>query len=336
LDTLKPELSIIIPVYNEELHIADSLEVIAREASRATDRLELIVIDDGSRDRTWEQLQMAKQHLPPLHAIRLSRNFGKELALCAGLEHAEGRAVIVMDGDLQHPPELIPEMVRIWREEQKDVVECVKSGRSKESLQRKWGSGLFYSLLNRMSGFDLQGASDYKLLDRRVIHAWRQMGERATFFRGMTAWIGYNKAQLPFQVQPRSAGASRWGFVGLVKLAMNAIVSFSSMPLRAVTFTGLLFFLISIVVGAHTLYQKLTGTAVTGFTTVILLLLIIGSIILFSLGVIGEYIAAIYNEVKDRPRYLIQDTIGGAAGLPLVESGRGDRASCSDYSHQAS
>ncbi|CAG7646731.1 glycosyltransferase family 2 protein [Paenibacillus allorhizosphaerae] len=305
MERTQPEISVVIPVYNEEKHIVNSLRKIEEEIRSLVSSYEMIVIDDGSRDGTWEQLTVAARRSSSFSALKLSRNFGKELALCAGLEHARGRAVIIMDSDLQHPPALLPEMIRMWREEGKEVVECVKENRGKEPIDKAMGSALFYSLLNRLSGFDLQGASDFKLLDQRVVQAWREMPERNTFFRGMTAWLGFDRAQISFEVPERTDGKSQWSFLGLLKLAVNAIVAFSSIPLRFVSLFGLIFFIGAVLLGVQTLYLKLTGSAVTGFTTVILLLLIVGSVIMISLGIIGEYIASIYNEVKGRPRYLV-------------------------------
>lgn len=307
MNKASPEISLIIPVFNEAAHIQKTILLLSSLLLKITDRFEIIVIDDGSTDNTWGQLAATHLLVAQLSAIRLSRNFGKELALCAGLEHCLGDAVIVMDADLQHPPSLLPEMVRLWREQGVDIVECVKTKRGKETLNYKLGSFFFYSLLNKLSGFHLDGASDFKLLDRKVVDAWREMPERNTFFRGMTAWLGYTRIQLTFEVEPRVSGSSRWGSVSLVKLAVNAVVSFSSIPLRFVSFFGVVFFLGAVALGLQTLYRKFDGTAVTGFTTVILLLLFIGSVIMVSLGVIGEYIASIYNEVKKRPRFLIRE-----------------------------
>ncbi|TBL69299.1 glycosyltransferase family 2 protein [Paenibacillus thalictri] len=304
-----PEVSLIIPVYNEAAHIAQSLRKIEEELGKSTQSYEIVVVDDGSKDASWEQLSMLAQTSRHYKAFRLSRNFGKELALCAGLEHARGQAVIIMDGDLQHPPELLARMIRLWREQGKDIVECVKSDRGSENLNKSVGSAIFYNMLNQLSGFDLKGASDFKLLDRKVVQAWREMPERTTFFRGMTAWLGYDREKIYFEVPSRAEGSSQWNFWSLMKLAVQAVVSFSSIPLRMVSMFGLVFLIGAGVLFVQTLYQKFIGNAVDGFTTVILLLLIVGSVIMISLGIIGEYIAAIYNEVKGRPRYLIKDHI---------------------------
>ena len=268
---------------------------------------ELVVVDDGSSDDTWAVLQKVAAERSSLRAFRLSRRFGKELALAAGLEHARGAAVIVMDADLQHPPGLIPAMVRAWREEHYDVVEAVKTRRGEEPLFARVGAWLFYPLFRRLSGFDLEGASDFKLIDRRVLEAWARMGERNVFFRGMSAWLGFRRKELPFEVAPRAGGSSSWSPFRLLRLALNGITAFSSAPIHVITLMGCLFLVFAVLLGLHTLYNKLYGGAETGFTTVIVLVLMVGSLILIGLGVIGLYVARIYDEVKGRPRYVIRE-----------------------------
>ncbi|GBF76793.1 hypothetical protein PA598K_05285 [Paenibacillus sp. 598K] len=297
------EISVVIPAYNEAEGIIATLDEIGARLASITDRYEIIVVDDGSTDGMWEQL--AQYEGANVHGYRLSRNFGKEAALCAGLEHARGQAVIIMDADMQHPPAMLEQMVAIWREGKADIVECTKRMRGTEPLRNRLGSELFYSLLSKLTGYNLKGASDYKLLDRRVLLAWQSMGERNVFFRGMTQWMGFSKVQLEFDVMERKTGVSRWGFYNLIKLAVGAIIAFSSLPLRLVSLAGIGFLIGALVLGGQTLLRKMTGDAVTGFTTVILLQLIIGCIIMVSLGIIGEYLAAIYKEIKGRPRYLI-------------------------------
>lgn len=299
------KLSIIVPAYNEGGHIVQSLQKITGELYSLCDDYELIVIDDGSRDNTWEQLMLAAECTRGIRALKLSRNFGKELALCAGLENATGDAVIIMDADMQHPPSLIPQMVSAWREESFDIVECVKNDRGHENIKNLVGAKLFYNLISKLTGYELYGASDFKLLDKKVLNSWKQMPERNTFFRGMIPWLGYRTKRINFDVMERIEGTSGWNMLSLTKLAVQAVVAFSTVPLRIISFVGLLFLFSSVVLALQTLYHKIIGTAVTGFTTVILLLLITGSVIMISLGTIGEYIAAIYNEVKGRPRYLI-------------------------------
>jgi dolichol-phosphate mannosyltransferase len=300
-------ISLVIPVYNEGQHIAQSIHAIRTIMVDNDIDYQFVLIDDGSRDDTWLVLAQLTSELPGIKAIKLSRNFGKEAALCAGLDAADGDACVVMDADLQHPPKLIPEMVRLWREEGYDVVEGIKTNRGKESFMYKLGARIFYRTFHRLSGLDLGKASDFKLMDRKVVDAWRKMLERGTFFRGMSAWVGFNRYQLPFAVERRIVGSSKWSPIKLGKLFISAITAFSSLPLQIITFLGGLFFIGSLALAAQTLYMKITGIAYTGFTTVILLQLIIGSALMLSLGIIGTYLARIYDEVKYRPRYLISN-----------------------------
>ncbi len=302
-------VSVVIPVYNEGSHIAGVIKSVQTHLEKLNGSFEIIIIDDCSTDNTWSELQNAATSNPHIRAIRFSRNFGKESAVCAGLENAGGEAIIIIDGDLQHPPELIPEMISIWKNKNLDIVEAVKSKRSKEAWYNRIGSQVFYSSLKFLTGFDFRGASDFKLLDRRVLNTLLNMRERNLFFRGMSTWVGYNKGKIEFEVSPRIGGKSKWSIRSLTRLAITGITSFSSLPLHLISITGLVFFVFSVILGFHTLYMKISGQAFSGFTTVILLQLIIGSILMLGLGMIGTYIAKIYDEVKGRPRYIIDQTI---------------------------
>jgi len=306
----KPILSIVIPLYSEEDGLRETLLTIRKNIETLNLPYELILIDDGSLDNTWNIIASESQETTIIHAIRFSRNFGKENALCAGLEAARGNAIIVMDGDLQHPPELIPDMVKIWRETHADIVETVKMGHERTTPIRKIGAKLFYLLLRELSGYDLAGLSDYKLLDRKVVDAWLQLEEHETFFRGMVAWLGFKRVRLEFTVPKRLRGESKWSFYTLVKLSLNAIVSFSARPLYLFSLFGSLFFIFAFALLCRVLYQYLNGSAVSGFTTVIILELILGGMIMFGFGLLGIYIAKTFDEVKKRPRYIISERIG--------------------------
>jgi dolichol-phosphate mannosyltransferase len=222
-----------------------------------------------------------------------------------------GDAVIVMDGDLQHPPHMIPEMICLWQKSEAgvDVVEAVKEERNSESIFHKYGAKLFYSLFSKLSGFPMSNTTDYKLMDRRVVDAWLKIREHNLFFRGMTKWLGFRHVQIPFAVPERVNGKSKWSLFSLIKFSIRTISAFSSLPLQLVTFLGFLFFLFAVVLGAEAFWMKFTGRALDGFTTVILLLLIVGGFLMISLGIIGIYIARIYEEVKRRPRYVKDDVI---------------------------
>lgn len=300
-------LSIIIPVRNESDQLAQNLSLIHSEASKAGVPLEIVVIDDGSTDATWQTL--GSLTIPELRALRLSRNFGKEAAICAGLAYSRGQACIVIDSDLQHPPEVIPEMVRLWRDEKWEIVEGIKKTRGAEPLINRIGARFFYRTLSGLSGYDLYGSSDYKLLDRKVVEAWLDMRERNTFFRGMINWLGFRRTQITFSVPERRLTASRWSFLGLFRLAVVGITAFTSLPLQAVTFLGALFLLCAIMFSIYALIMYFTGLALAGFTTVIILELTIGGLLMISLGIIGTYIAQIYQEVKYRPRYVVAETL---------------------------
>jgi hypothetical protein len=201
------------------------------------------------------------------------------------------------------------DMVRLWRDEGWDVVEAVKSHRGREGWLYRAAARGFYGMARRLTGYNLQDASDYKLLDRRVVEAWRRFGERATFFRGLVAWLGFRRTQVAFEVPPRAAGGSRWSFVALSGLAFRAVTAFSAVPLQLVTALGLVTLLIAVAVGVQAVRLWYAGEALPGFTTVILLQLIIGGFLMISLGIIGTYIARIYDEVKARPRYVVREAI---------------------------
>jgi glycosyltransferase involved in cell wall biosynthesis len=240
--------------------------------------------------------------------VKLSRRFGKEAAILAGLQLARGKAAIVMDADLQHPPGLIPDMVRLWKTDGFQVVDALKN-ESARSAGDRLHARMFYNLLAWFSGYRLHGSSDFKLLDRAVIDAYVSLGERGLFFRGMTDWLGFRHASVPFDVAPRTAGSSKWSLWQLARLALDSITTLSSAPLRLITGLGFFLLVFAVILGAQTLYRKLTGSSLDGFTTVILLQLIIGSVLMVGLGVIGEYIARIFDEVKQRPRFIVERSL---------------------------
>lgn len=302
-------VSIIMPVYNEGEHIVSSVGTVEQLLRQENIPYEFVLVDDGSRDDSWKKLSAMATENARITAVRLSRNFGKEAAVCAGLDAATGAAVIVMDADLQDPPELIPLMVKAWQEEGCDVVEGVKSSRGKESLPYKLCAKAFYGTLYRLAGIDLRNASDYKLLDRKVVTAIQTMPEKITFFRGMSAWVGFERKQLPFEVRDRVSGTSRWSLRRLAGLAVSAVTSYTSAPLHLITMLGAGMLLVAIVLGIQTLIRYGMGNAMEGFTTVILLLLFIGSLLMISLGILGLYMMKIYHEVKARPRYLISKKV---------------------------
>ena len=303
-------LSVVIPIYNEtqiEIGIKRTIGVL----EKAEIPYELILVDDGSSNNSWNEITDLAREYDTITAIALSRNFGKESALCAGLDNVRGGCCICIDSDMQHPPEIIPEMYRLWRDEGYEVVEGVKNARIKENPIYRLCANGFYKSLKKMSGIDLQNASDFRLLDKAALDAWKSMPEKETFFRGMSSWIGFRRTQVYFDVAEREIGTSKWSPKSLIRLGVNAITSYSSVPLYLASCFGVLFLLFFVIMIGETLYMKLSGHAQSGFTTVIILQLIIGSITMINIGIIGIYIKKIYEEVKGRPRYIIRRIVRG-------------------------
>ncbi len=306
-----PQLSVVIPAYNEQ----DNVPRCASEVSRLLDShnidYELIFVNDGSTDRTWQRMSQLAASDERIKAINLSRNFGKEGAIFAGLESAGGDAVALMDCDLQHPPATLLEMYNVWNNNRGeiDIVEARKKNRGKEKTIYRLFAKLFYKMIGNMSGLDMRDASDFKLLDRRAVDALLRMPERLTFFRAMSSWVGFRTEKVYFDVGERTSGKSKFSARVSIRYAIHSITSFSSDPMQLVTVAGVITFLIALVFGANTLYNKLTGNSAEGFSTVILLQLVTSAIIMFSLGIIGYYLAKIYEELKHRPRYIIKDKL---------------------------
>ena len=303
-------LSIVIPAYNEEKMIWKTTEVVSGIMEREKIPFELVFVNDGSKDQTWEMIEKAAEKNTHVTGIRFSRNFGKESAIFAGLANAEGDCIAVMDCDLQHPPETLVEMYRLW-EQGYEVVEGVKRSRGKESVLHRASAGMFYKIMSKAVQIDMSRASDFKLMDRKAVEALLSMPERNAFFRALSSWVGYRTTSVEFDVQERTEGESKWSTWSLIKYAVRNIVGFSSAPLQMITVAGVLTLFFAIVLGIQSLVKYFCGHALEGFTTVILLLLIIGSLIMLSLGIIGIYIAKIYEEVKGRPRYFIARKISG-------------------------
>lgn len=297
-------LSIVLPAYNEEQNIPNTVRTLSELLEDRGIEYELVFISDGSRDGTFSEIQKAAAENPRIRGAEFSRNFGKEAAIFAGLELAGGNAVIVMDCDLQHPPEVIPRMWQLWLEGA-EVVEGIKESRGKESLAHKLSAGLFYRIMSRLIRMDMNASSDFKLLDRKVVDVLLTLPERNTFFRALSFWVGFRTESVTYEVQERQFGESKWSFFSLMKYAVTNATSFSTLPLQLVTVMGLVSILFSVVLFIQTLVKFASGTAVEGFTTVILLILIIGGFLMLSLGIIGHYIARIYEEVKGRPKYII-------------------------------
>ena len=299
-------LTVVLPSYNEEASVPRAARTICGILTEAAIPHELVFVDDGSKDSTWAAVQAQSALFPQVRGVKFSRNFGKEAAIFAGLAQSRGDCTVVIDCDLQHPPEKIVDMYRLWQNGYQ-VVEGVKVSRGKENPLHTAAAKSFYSILTRATKVDMSRASDFKLLDRRAVDTLLAMREKNAFFRALSSWIGFSTAQVEFEVQPRLEGESKWSIGSLVRYAVTNIAAFSTAPLHLVTVLGTVVFGCSVVLGIHSLWKKLTGQALEGFTTVILLQLLIGSVLMICLGIIGYYIAKIYEEIKDRPRYIVAD-----------------------------
>ena len=303
-------ISVILPSYNEEENIQRAAEHIGRVLQTEQMDYELVFVNDGSRDATWQKIVDLARTDRHVVGVNFSRNFGKEAAILAGLAQAKGDCCAVMDCDLQHPPETLVEMIRLWREGY-EVIEGVKRSRGEESGLHRFAAGSFYRIMSKATKVDMSRASDFKLIDRKAVNAILSLPEKNAFFRALSAWVGFKTTSVEFDVQEREAGSSKWSSRSLISYAVRNITSFSSAPLQLITVCGGIVLVLAVIMGIQTLIRYFSGTAVEGFTTVILLILLIGSVLMLSLGLIGYYLAQIYNELKNRPRYLISEVVRG-------------------------
>ena len=305
-------LSLVVPVLDEESCI-DEFARRARAAAReANVRYEIIFVDDGSRDSTPERIQALRADDPAIKSIRLTRSFGHQAALVAGLRHARGDAVVTLDGDLQHPPECIPGLVQAWR----DGADVVNTGRQTSSGHRKTRkdhvSTLFYRVLSWMSAVPVVATSaDFRLLDRKAVDAFNSLDEHFLFVRGLIPWLGFKDAYLPYELEERFAGKSKYDLRKQLRLGLDAIFSFSVIPLRLISMMGLATTLFGVAFGIFWLVSYSLGRVEGGGgTSIVILILIFGGVQLLSLGIVSEYIGRTYEEVKRRPRYVIDSTSG--------------------------
>ncbi|MDO4490596.1 MAG: glycosyltransferase family 2 protein [Lachnospiraceae bacterium] len=317
LDTTGKLLSVIIPAYNEELMIQKAAETIHTILENEKIPHELLFVNDGSSDGTWGQISALSQTESWMKGICFSRNFGKEAAMFAGMYYAAGDCCVLIDCDLQHPPQKIVEMYRLW-EQGYEVIEAVKTDRGKENPLHTLAAACFYSMISKATGMDMSRASDFKLLDRKAVTVLLNIREKNAFFRALSSWIGFRTTQVEFEVQERTAGTSKWSTMSLVRYAVSNISSFSTAPMQLVTLLGVVMLVFSVLLGISTLYDKFTGIAPEGFTTVIIVQLFTGSIIMMSLGLIGYYISRIYEEVKGRPRFVVAETSGEVEEKPQL------------------
>ncbi len=305
----RPFLSIVVPAYNEAENLPVAVATLLAEASPYCGEVEIIIVNDGSKDATAAVMNSLQDQYTQLRCINFARNFGKEAALEAGLEHAKGDAVLFIDADLQHPPSLMPEMIDAWCKGA-DVVNAKKRDRGEESAAYGYASKLFYRLFSRATGVDFRGASDYKLIDRQVVEAIKQCRERDRFFRGLVAWVGFRQVDVLFDVQPRVAGESTWSTYGLIRYSISNLLAFSSLPLTFIAVAGLVMSLVSVILCVETLVRYMLGASLSGFTTVIISQTAFSGVILLAVGVLAIYVGRMYDEQKGRPLYIVrQDSV---------------------------
>ena len=302
-------LSVVIPAFNEQEMVPAAAGQIDGILSRAGIPHELIFIDDGSRDATWAEIRAESGHRDTVRGVHFSRNFRKEAAIFAGLQAADGDCVAVIDCDLQHPPEKLVEMYRLW-EQGVEVVEGVKTDRGEESLAHRVAAKTFYRLISEATHIDMTRASDFKLLDRKAVNVLLSMREKRAFFRALSSWIGFRTAEVPYEVRERAAGESKWSTWLLIKYALSNITAFTSLPLHLITGCGAASFLAALIVGIVSIVRLAMGRVVTGLTGAVILLLFLSGLIMVGLGIIGYYLGNIYMEIQDRPRFIVSETCG--------------------------
>lgn len=306
------EISVVTPAYNEEEGIVAFAEAVTKVLDSLTSAWEIVFVDDGSRDETYEKLCELRKSDSRIKILRFSRNFGNQIALSAGLEHACGDAVIIMDADLQHPPEMIPEMVRLWKEEKYYSVYTMRSYGREIGVFKRFSSKMFNRTLNVLSDLDLpEGISDFRLLDRKIVNYIKDMKESPRFLRALISWLGFRQIGIPYTSNPRAAGESKFSFSRLLKLSIDGITGFSIKPLRWITYFGMFVAMLGVCYACYVVYETFfLGLITPGWPSLIVAVLVMGGIQLISLGVIGEYIGKIHMESKHRPLYIVQEAHG--------------------------
>jgi dolichol-phosphate mannosyltransferase len=324
---MSPDYSFVVPVYNER----ETLEELHRRVTLVMDQLdgpaELVLVDDRSTDGSFELMRSLSERDPRVRVVRLSRNFGHQVAITAGLDHASGRAAIIMDADLQDPPEVAIELAARWRDGY-DVVYAVRDDREGETRGKRLTATWFYRVLGRLTEFDMPAeVGDFRLVDRRAMEALGSMREHRRYLRGMFAWVGFDQTGVPYTRAPRFAGRTKYPLRKMLRFALDGIVSFSTAPLRLTLEVGFLVSVLSFFAGFAAIFVKLAGLyAVPGWASIVVFLAFMGGVQLTILGVIGEYLAHIHDEVKRRPLYLVSDVVGAKGEPELRQSGSvGDR-----------
>lgn len=305
------EISVVVPLYNEAPNIDQLFKRLLSVLDQLNLTYEIICVDDGSQDNTLTHLIDYHQSYSQIKVIGLSRNFGKEIALTAGLDYARGKAVIPIDGDLQDPPELIGELIAKWREGY-DVVYAKRRSRQGESWLKRFTADMFYRVISKMSCVPIpRNTGDFRLLDRRVVMAFKKIPERTRFMKGLFAWVGYKETAIFYDRPPRYQGQTKWNYWKLWNFAIDGITSFSMVPLKVWSYIGVLLSLFAFFYGLFLIVWTLvSGVDVPGYPSLMVTVLFLGGIQLISLGVIGEYLGRVYEEVKERPLYLVRDCYG--------------------------
>ncbi|MBK1790724.1 glycosyltransferase [Persicirhabdus sediminis] len=305
------QLSIVVPMFNEQDVVGVFFDTIIPQLELATDDYEIVCVNDGSIDSTWEKLQAHAKQNPRIKLIDLSRNFGKEIALTAGLDHSAGRATIPIDCDLQDPPELIPQMFEKWQQGY-HVVLARRIDRSSDSRSKRWTSGNFYKIMGKFSEIELpQNVGDFRLIDRKALDVLNSYPERSRFMKGLFASLGFREYTLDYTRPERAAGTTKWNYRKLFQLAMEGFISFTSFPLKVWSYIGATIALIAFAFGGWMVFKTMMwGVDVPGYASLMVVTCIMSGLILLSLGVIGEYLARIFTEVKGRPIYIVMEREG--------------------------
>ncbi|MCX6133080.1 MAG: glycosyltransferase family 2 protein [Ignavibacteriales bacterium] len=306
-----PTVSVVIPVFNEVENIPILFDHLKKAIHGLPYNFETFFVDDGSTDGTFLAIKDLQQRDRNVKAISFSRNFGHQAALTAGLHYASGDAVITMDGDLQHPPSLIPTLIEKWREGY-EIVYTTRESTADETFFKKMTSRLFYKIINAFSETPVQPfAADFRLLDRSVVRSLNTLEERDRFLRGLIGWLGFSTIGVPYTADPRAAGTSKYTVGKMMKLAFNGIISFSAAPLHAVTYLGLFASIVGFLYGMYSLYVRFfTNDTVQGWTSLVIVILFLGGVQLISIGILGEYLIRVYDETKRRPLYIVRNAIG--------------------------
>ena len=311
---MSPVLSVVVPVFNEEGNLPELHRRLAAVLPAVVDSWEIVFVDDGSRDRSWKLIRDLAAADPHVRGVRFSRNFGHQMAFAAGLNHARGDAVVIMDADLQDPPELIPELVARWREGH-EVVYAVRTRREGETLFKKLTASVFYRLLRRITQVEIPvDTGDFRLMGRRALEAFRRLPERHRFTRGLVAWVGFSQVGVPYARAARKAGETNYPLRKMLRFAVDAITSFSHVPLQLATWLGFLTSLFAFAYIVVVVVLKFVGISWPGYTSLMAAILFLGGVQLVMIGLLGEYLGRVYDEVKGRPLYLVQDTVGSDPG----------------------